>query len=277
MMLLPGISHALNENTADIPLTGDLKNMNVVVNPGGTGCPAGQYWDIGRGRCTTEVQLRTVNVSESCSCSCPSGTTGSCTMRHDGSYPVFGWRLPTAGNELISRYGSTSWGACYSTSNNCVANPDGGGDTGGGGGTAPPPGTSFIIDAFICNSGHPDYNSGPLGASDKGKIIATYRQFNYGQRCPELSGFVYWQNSWLNWANEYMAKFPGTSMAIALASTWVTPTQSAMNQAATENGERDSSYAGVLNAACSAYALRKYGVSVSATYLLGTGSSCIVN
>jgi len=278
LVLLSSQTFALELNKADILLNNDLNTIDVVVNPGGTGCPTGQYWDIGRGACTTEVVLRDVSVSENCSCSCPAGTSGSCTMQRNGSYSVFGWRLPTAGNELVSRYGATSWGSCYSVSSNCVADPDtGGGDTGGGTGVAPPPGTSFLIQAFICDASHESFPSGVLSPSNKSKIIATYRQFNYGGRCPEASGYVYWQSSWNNWASEYQAANPGTSTDLALASTWSYPTQEAMNRAAIENGENLSSYSSTLNQLCSSYATSKYGVQLTATYVLGSGSTCIVN
>lgn len=265
-------------NKADIEFTSLINgdnHMDIVISSGsGGGCSSGQYWDIGVGRCTTAVTLRTESTSRSCSCSCPEA--GSCTSSQSGTYPVFGWRLPTAGNELISGYGATSWGSCQMVSNACVA-----GDTsppgGGGDGTPPAPGTTFIIDAFICNSGHADWGSGPLGADDKSSIISTYRQFNYGSRCPELGGYVYWQSSWLGWANEYQTSNPGTSLDLALARTWLYPTKQAMNQAAVENNESSASYASVLNQMCADYALRKYGMVVNATYINFSGSSCIVN
>jgi hypothetical protein len=116
-----------------------------------------------------------------------------------------------------------------------------------------------------------------LSTTNKNSIIGTYRNFNYGGRCPEASGYVFWQQSWLGWAQSYQDDHPGTSLDLALAATWAYPTQDAMNRAAKQNGEDLPSYASVLNAACSDYASTKFGVKVSATYLINTGSTCIVN
>jgi hypothetical protein len=147
----------------------------------------------------------------------------------------------------------------------------------GGNGTPPPSGTTFIIDAFICNSGHPDYPSGPLAGTYKDRIISAYREFNYSHRCPEQAGFVYWQEQWLNWANQWLAQNPSANLAIALETKWLVPTKQSMDDAARQNGENNSSFASVMNAACSDYAYRKYGVNVNATYVPNSGSSCIVN
>lgn len=262
----------LSTNTADINLVSTINgdnHMDIVINPGGHGCPAGQWWDIGVGRCTTAVTLRTETTSRSCTCTCPE--EGTCTSSQTGTYPVFGWRLPTAGNELISGYGATTWNACQVVTNACV------GGTAPPGGEKPPPGTVFIFESFICNSSHPDYPSGPLGSYEKGQIISAYKEFNAGKRCPEQAGYVFWQSSWLGWAQEWLTKNPSSNLSIALAATWFTPTKEAMDRAASENGEGKDSYISVLNAQCSAYALRKYGVAVDASYINYSGSSCIVN
>jgi len=280
LLILPNAVFALNQNNADVLLGSDLKNMDIVINPGGSGCPSGQYWDIGRGGCTTEVLLRSVAVSESCACGCPSGTTGFCSMQRNGSYDVFGWRLPTAGNELISRYGATNWGSCFSVSNNCVADPDsgdggGGGDTGGG--TPPPPGTTLFVIAFICDASNPNFASGSLDSGNKMKIIGTYQRFSSGSRCPELAGFIFWQDSWSNWARQYQAANPGTSWDLALLSTFSTPTQEAMDSSAAANGEGSPEHMAFLNGVCSNEASAKYGVPLTATYIIGSGSTCVVN
>lgn len=263
----------LAANKADVEFTSLINgdnHMDIIISSGGSkGCSAGQYWDIRVGGCTGAVQLRSVSTSRACSCSCPGA--GSCTSSQSGSYPVFGWRLPTAGNELISHNGATTWNSCVMVSNSCLD------DSPSTPGTPPPPGTTFILTAFICNSAHADWGAGPLNASDKVKIIATYRQFNYGSRCPELDGYLYWQNEWLGWANAYQAENPGKSLDYALLATWVNPTQQTMNKAATQNNENSSSYAVVLNGICADYALRKYGIKVNASYIKDSGSSCIVN
>ncbi len=264
----------LGANKADIgfisTINGD-NHMDIVINPGGQGCTAGKLWDINVGGCTSAITLRTVSTSRSCSCSCPEA--GSCTSSQSGSYPVYGWRLPPSGTEQISSYGSTSWGSCQMVTNACTAATP---PPSGGGGTPPPSGTTFIVDAFICSSAHPQFSSGPLGTTEKNQIISAYRSFNYGSRCPEQAGYVYWQNSWLGWANDWLAKNPSASMDVALAFTKPT-TMESMNSAATQNGEGSSSYAAVLNGLCSSYATTKYGVQTNAIYINYSGSSCIVN
>lgn len=262
----------LSTNTADIGLVSTINgdnHMDIVINPGGHGCTAGQWWDIGVGRCTSAVTLRTETTSRSCTCTCPE--EGTCTSSQTGTYPVFGWRLPTAGNELISGYGATTWNACQVVTNACV------GGTAPPGGEKPPPGTLFYFDAFICNSSHPQYSSGPLSAANKNSIISTYIGFNYGGRCPEAAGYVYWQSEWLRWAQSYQNDNPGTSLDVAMAKTWAFPTQDSMLRAADKNGESSPSYASVLNAECSRYGSAKYGVSITATYIINSGATCIVN
>lgn len=264
---------ALDANKADIHLDSDLKHMDIVIgSPGNTGgCPAGQYWDIGRGRCTTEVQLRTVNVSEACSCTCPAGTLGSCSAKRDGSYPVYGWRLPTAGNEKISRYGATSWGACQIVTNACeednTAPPDG---------NLPPPGTRLYVTAFICNSTNPSYNLGVLSSAGKNYIISVYRSFNYGGRCPESGGYTSWQGIWDSLARDYQNKFSG-SYENALDKV-KRDVESQMRANAYSNQENVPSVNGPrLNAACTQVAQARYGASVSATYVINTGDTCVIN
>lgn len=263
--------YALDKNKADINLNTDLTRMNIVIGStsSSTGCPAGQNWDINRGGCTSAVSLRNVSTSRACSCTCPQ--SGSCTSAQSGSYVVYGWRLPTDGRELISHNSATSWGSCSIISNACTE------DTETGAGTPPPRGTTYIVEAFICNASHPQYNSGPLGSADKGRIISTYRSFNKGARCPEQGGFVYWQNQWLGWAREYQQETPEMSIADALVKAWTSKTQPTMRQAAKENGEDQDSYISVLNALCSSYGSQRFGIPVSATYINLSGSSCIVN
>lgn len=267
--------NSLGANKADIGFISTINgnnHMDVVINPGGSGCPAGQFWDVNVGGCTAAITLRTVSTSQACSCTCPGA--GSCTASQSGTYPVYGWRIPPAGAEQVSGNGPVSWGSCQMVTNACTAATP---PPSGGNGTPPPSGTVFIIDAFICNAGHPDYPSGPLANNYKDRIINAYRQFNYSNRCPEQAGFVYWQQQWLNWANEWLSSNPNGTMAQALENKWAVPTKQSMDDAARQNGENSPSFASVMNAACSDYAYRKYGVKVNATYIPNSGSSCIVN
>ena len=263
---------ALGPDTADVHFSKYSNPINITVSQGGsTGCPAGQNWDIVVGRCTPAVGIKTLSTSQSCSCSCPSGSTGSCTASQSGSYVVYGWRLPTSGTQLVSYNGPVSWGSCSETSNSCVAG-------GGGGGTAPPPGTSFTVETFVCNASHPSYNSGPLDAASKNFIISTYRQFNSGSRCPDVGGYIYWQNDWSKWATQYQTANPGATLSMALAATKYFPISDSMYKAAAQNGENNPAINGpVLTKICSDYASQKYGVSLIATYINGSGSTCIVN
>lgn len=265
-------ANILGENKADInfisTINGD-NHMDIVINPGGQGCPAGQFWDINVGGCTAAITLRTVSTSRACTCTCPEA--GSCTSSQSGTYPVYGWRTPPSGAEQVSGNGATTWGSCTMVTNACVA-----GDNSGGG-TPPPSGTVFYVDAFICDSSHPQYSSGPLSATYKNQIISAYRGFNpYTMRCPEQSGYVYWQSNWLSWANTWLESNPGMSLDVALASQKLT-LLSTMNTAAGENGENTPGYSAVLDQLCSSYATSKYGVSVSASYINYSGSTCIVN
>lgn len=262
-------SYALEANTADIRMVGTINGDNVMrmVVENGKGCAAGQLWDIGTGGCTPPVLLRSESTSQACSCSCPEA--GSCTAQQTGTYPVYGWRTPPSGEEVVSGYGSTSWGSCQMVTNSCRANPPPPG---------PPPPTSgqrFTVDAFICGSGHPSYGSGPLGSGEKNQIIGTYRQFNYGQRCPEEGGYVYWQSNWSDLADRYQQQ-TGASRSLALSFTW-SQIRDSMNTAAQQNGESSPSYASTLNRMCTDYARSYYGTNVSASYISGSGSSCSVN
>lgn len=261
---------ALEKNRADIHLNSDLERINIVVGSSSptAGCPAGQYWDIGQGRCTAEVLLRTVNVSESCSCSCPSGSAGSCTSSRDGSYGVYGWRLPTSGQERISYNGATNWGSCYATSNSCrVEQPTSP--------TAPTPGTSWQVTIYICDASSPSWNTGVANLSEaqKARFVNTYRDFNIGKRCPEAFGYTGWQATWNLWANQY-AQDQSVPYEVALEATWLR-LQRAMIQAALTNKENTVEFLNIMNANCTELARSSYGNnSLNAVYLIGSGNQC---
>lgn len=264
--------YGLEQNRADIRLDSDLRQMNVIVGSPSSvsGCAAGQYWDIGQGRCTAEVLLRTVNVSESCSCSCPSGTSGSCSSTRSGSYGVFGWRLPTSGQERISYNGPTSWGACSVIANNCQA------EVPTDSGTGPvSPGTVWQVTIYICNASSPAWNTGVanLNDSQKSRFVQTYRNFNIGARCPESFGYTGWQATWNLWANEIVEQL-GISYENALEFTW-TRLRSAMIEAAEINGENTPGFQSVMDSRCTDYARSTYGnPSLNAVYVMFSGDRC---
>lgn len=271
---------ALEKNKADIHLDSDLKRIDVIVgssNPT-AGCPAGQYWDIGQGRCTTEVLLRTVSVSESCSCACPSGAAGSCSSSRDGSYGVYGWRLPTSGQELISYNAPTSWGSCYSTSNSCAAvpPPDSGG--GGSGGIGPVAvGTVYRISAMICDGSDSNYYTAPADTpvSVRNAIISQYRSW-VGGRCPEASGYINWVGYVNRYAYDYWAPNPGVPDAETYMRAYIQATRPAIDAGANQTGEK--TYAGIsaANHLCQLAANDRYGSTAQAEYVLDSGNQCIV-
>ena len=265
--------NSLGANKADInfisTINGD-NHMDIVINPGGSGCSAGQFWDVNVGGCTSPVTLRTESTSRACSCTCPQ--KGSCTSSQSGTYPVYGWRLPPSGSEQISSYGATSWGACQMVTNACES------DTTAppGGGNPPPPGTTLYVTAFICNSSNPSYGSGVLSSSGKDTIIGVYRGFNYGSRCPESGGYTFWQSTWDSLAKNYQQS-NGGSYESAL-DTVQSELESQMRASAKTNQENDPAVNGPrLNAACTQVAQARYGGSVTATYLLNTGDTCVIN
>lgn len=266
---------SVGPNKADIGFTSVINgdnHMDVVISSEAgvvQGCQPGQYWDIGKGGCTSAVQLRTVSTSRACNCTCPGA--GSCTSSQSGTYPVYGWRLPTAGNELISSYGQTTWGACQIVTNACeednTAPPDG---------NLPPPGTVLYVTAFICNSINPSYNLGVLSSARKNDIISVYRSFNYGGRCPESGGYTSWQGIWDSLAKDYQNKLGGTyENALLMVAATV---ESQMRANANSNQENVPSVNGPrLNAACTQVAQARYGASVTATYVVNSGDTCVIN
>lgn len=245
-------------NKADIEFTSVINgdnHMDVVISSGnGTvqGCTPGQYWDIGRGGCTSAIQLRTVSTSRACNCACPGA--GSCTSSQIGTYPVLGWRLPPSGAELVSSNGATSWNACQIVTNSCTA------DTG----PAHPPGSveQIVVANLICDSSSPYYSMGTGTTPQKETIIRAYRQHVNGfGRCPEFmyagyDGWMYWQNL-------------------------VTSHQKTIDEVDREirvEGVSNADVEAVVNAACADGARSAFGVGsfVSAKYIKGTGNRCSV-
>lgn len=250
----------LGSNKADIGVISTVNgnnNMGIVINPGGQGCTAGQYWDINAGGCTSAVMLRTEATSRSCTCTCPE--LGSCTSSQNGSYPVYGWRLPPSGVEQVGSYGATAWGACSVTTSSCVADtsPTAPGSPG-------PPGTvkTIIVANLICDSSSPYYSLGGATDSQKLRIIDAYKlHVNKFGRCPEFSyagydGWVYWQG--------FLVRQEKTIADVELAiKTASVP---------------DSDVQTVVDAACKDGANSVYGSGTfaSATYIRASGNKCNV-
>lgn len=277
LALFTNAAFALDPNKADVHLVTDLPNMNVVVNPGGHGCSAGTYWDIVVGGCTPAVQLRTESTSRSCTCSC--AELGSCTSAQNGTYPVFGWRLPTSGTEQISYYGATSWGPCFETSSSCAAAPappsDGGGGVGGG--TASVGTTYKIIYAMICDGSSPDYYSAPANVpvSVRNLIISQYRGWE-GGRCPEASGYKNWVNYVNGYAYDMWAPNPGVPDEATYRAAYSQMTAPAIDEGANKTGEKTAAGIAAANHLCQLAADDQFGAGVKAEYVLYSGNQCIV-
>jgi len=269
----------LGANKADIGLITTINGNNHVelqINPGGQGCSAGQYWDIGMGGCTSAIKLRTVAVSQACDCSCPG--TGSCSASQSGSYDVFGWRLPTDGHELVSYNGPTSWGACSVTSNNCQAAPppDSGGG-GGGGGTASVGDTYRIISAMICDGSSPDYYTTPVDTpiSVRNAIINQYRGWE-GGRCPEASGYKNWVANVNKYAYDLWAPNPGVPDEATYIAAYSNNTSQEINAAADADGEKTQAGIDAANYLCKLAANELFGSNVTVQYYLYSGNKCLV-
>lgn len=263
---------AIDPNKADMHLNTVINGNNVMhgtINPGGQGCSAGQFWDIVVGGCTSPVNLRTASTSQACDCSCPGA--GSCSASQSGTYPVFGWRIPTSGTEMVSHYGPTSWGACSVTSNNCQAVvPPGPAEP-----PAPAPGATWQVTIYICDASSQHWNTGVANMTEAQKVrfVNTYRDFNFGKRCPEAFGWTGWQATWNLWANQ-MAEETGMSYESALELSWV-PLLNAMNEAAAVNRENTPEFLNVMHANCTDLARSTYGdPSLHAVYLIGSGDKC---
>jgi hypothetical protein len=140
----------------------------------------------------------------------------------------------------------------------------------------PPPGTMLYVTAFICNSNNPGYGAGVLPSSRKDYVIGVYRGFNYGGRCPESGGYMFWQGTWDSLAKDYQNKFSGSyDNALEMVKRDV---QSQMEASANSNQENNPAVNGPrLNLACTQVAQAKYGASVTATYILNTGDTCVIN
>lgn len=275
-----GSVFALDQNKGDIHLDSDLNRIDIVVGSASpsAGCPTGQYWDIGQGRCTTEVLLRTVNVSESCNCSCPSGSSGSCAASRDGSYGVYGWRIPTSGQELVSYNGPTNWGFCYSTSNACIADPPPSPPANnGGGGVSVPVGTVYRISAMICDGSDSGYFTSPADtpAFIRDRIIRQYRSW-VGGRCPEASGYINWVGYVNNYAYQYWSPRPGVPDAATYNMAYEVATRPAIDAGADQSGEK--TYAGIsaANHLCQLAANDRFGPTAQAEYVTNSGNQCIV-
>jgi hypothetical protein len=127
--------------------------------------------------------------------------------------------------------------------------------------TPPPGSTERITQAdLICGSSHPEYNTGYGGqlapTSVRNTIIDSYKNIrnNNLKRCPEPSGFSYWQGHYFR---------HGLQDMINNIIYTPTPVSEALR---------------VANGACESAAKRQYGAGKfkTATYVIGSGNKCEV-
>lgn len=137
-----------------------------------------------------------------------------------------------------------------------------------GGGT-PPSGTRIYVTAYICSSATNGYYSAPTGVSAywRERIIANYKDFNIGDRCPELGGYQYWLQDLQTTYDRLLS----WDAAWAIVKT-------SMDGAAKANGEDQMWHVDtVLKAYCTQYARGIYGPSVSASYVMYSGNQCSID
>ena len=285
-------------NTGAIEMATDLNHLNVVISPSNGasgGCTGGQLWDIGAGRCTSAVALRSENTSRSCTCSCPAGYSGTCRGSQSGTYSVFGWRTPPNGAEVISHNGATSWGTCRETSNTCTApaDPPSGGGSGGGGST-PTPGATFPIDSsftsMICGPGDKGWTSVTINDQYKTQLVNYYKGMGTAGRCPDEGGFKYWLDEWKSKGQQRASetfKAAGSSaggadwsehLAQGYSWAWSKQMKPAIDASAAGNNEAGAGGIAAGNSECQKTANKIYGINkVKASYIPKSGNRCRID
>lgn len=272
---LQASAESLDPNKASIKFELYNKPMNVTISQGGsTGCVGTDKWDIGVGGCTAAVFLRNEVSSQSCGCTCPQ--LGSCTASQTITTPVYGWRLPTAGNELVSHRGPPSYGSCSQTSNSCVAAPPPPTPTPPSGGSVSV-GTTYKISAMICDSSDPNYSTPPANTpvSIRNLIINQYRGW-MGGRCPEASGYINWVGYVNSYAWQYWSPRPGVPDDATYTQAYRVATEPAIDAGANASGEKGPAGISAANYHCQVAANQRYGSTAQAQYVMNSGNSCIV-
>lgn len=270
----------LGANKADIELISTINGNNVMhatISSGTGGCTAGQFWDVVVGGCTVPLKLRSVPTSQACNCSCGAGTTGSCTASQNGSYDVFGWRLPTDGREQVSSYSPTTWGPCQLVTDSCKAEvppPPPPADNSGGTASV---GDTYKIKAMICGGAEQDYYTAPSDTpvAVRDMIISQYRGW-VGQRCPEASGYKNWVNYVNTYAYQDWAPRPGVPDVATYITAYRKYTYDAIDAGANITGEKTSAGLAAANHLCQLEANNRFGPTAQAVYVDGSGNQCIV-
>ena len=297
--LVSGSANALNPIEADIQIQSSVTNMDVTVNPGGSGCPGGQYWDTDEGGCRVALVKCNQNETQTLSCSCSNG--GSCSAERSVTYDVMGWRTPESGLIYSSpKYASIQYGS-ENISNSCVSSDDtpsapsvssspysptkdctgggSGGGSGGGGGPAPGgivSGGQLVIKFLVCGPSDLNYGSGPLTDFWKTTIIASYRNFNIGSRCPDPPSFLFWQGQIISDATWMYPETLASNPAQAYLDVWRDWTRDLMFGIAADNGEHLPPYLDKLNSMCT-QELKAINPDLTGKYLNGSGNICIAD
>lgn len=269
-MIVVGGAQAQVPNSADIRIQSNVSNMNIAVNPGGSGCAPGQQWDVVLGRCTAATNVGTRSSTKYRSVSCASGYTGGPLYQSRScSEVIYGWRTPPAGTQVVSYYGTPSCGTWSTYSGTCTAStpPP----------PPPPPPTSttstFTWSIFICRSGDAGYSSGKATNTYKDKIISAYRLISFHGRCPESGGFNAYQSDLLYFAQKYQSQ--GMSYTDALAKSWSANIGPQIINNAIANKENLSTYTStVIDPMCNSEAKSRYGSSATGYYVRYSGNKC---
>lgn len=245
---LPAFAFASPE--ANIDIVSDVSNIEIrfTGSGAGTGCKSNERFDIEKnGKCVVEYLIGTTSSTASC----PSGYTGSRTT----TVSTYGWKNVVGKGRVVSRTSSSTTGSCTPI----PPPPTGGG--GGGGGSAPAPGTKQNIslnNELICGSSNADYSAGPAPNNIKNNIISTYRSMNSLGRCPERSGYVFWQEDYMYYTGQ----------------NWVETRKNIVR------GSNDATIAlsiTIANSMCKSSASKYVSHPfVTATYRMGSGNGCEV-
>lgn len=137
------------------------------------------------------------------------------------------------------------------------------------GGGSPVSGTRIYVQAFICSSSNASYYQGPATVSGywRNKIIANYQDFNIGDRCPELGGYIFWQQQLLSRA-ETLGSWDAAWESIKIN----------MDGDALLNKENLPEHITVtLRDFCTNLARGIYGPSVTASYVNHSGDQCVID
>lgn len=125
-----------------------------------------------------------------------------------------------------------------------------------------------VASDLICGPASVYYTQGPAGVTNaqKDQIIQAYYTIPNGLgRCPELDGWIFWQN--------HLVGLPPAQKVFTIAEV-----VALIHKAGVENNEGDSKSRATVNAKCraSADALLGAGTYSDATFIVGSGNQCAI-